>query len=450
MLRVAVVGSGPAGIYAAGALTQHGDVQVDVIDRLPSPYGLVRYGVAPDHPKIQSISRTLEKILEDPAVRFLGNIEVGTHIGIEDLHRFYDGLIFAHGASVDRRLAIPGEDLPGSTSATEFVAWYCGHPDAPPDGFTLDARSVAVIGMGNVALDVTRMLAKSADELRTTDLPEHVLDALAASQVEDIHLIGRRGPAQAKFTTKELRELGDLTNADVLVDPRDLELDEASELMRTNDPLLRRNVELMQAWAARTPEGRPRRVHVRFLLRPVEVLGTDRVSGLRVEHTRLDERGNATGTGELSDIDAQLVLRSVGYRGLPVHGVPFDETTGVIPNAGGRVLRDDAVAPGEYVAGWIKRGPTGVIGTNKHDANETVAALLADASALPQAPVRDPDAVLELLRERGVRVVTWQGWRAIELTEARLGQAQGRQRAKIADREAMLRAARDGPGPEQG
>jgi ferredoxin--NADP+ reductase len=450
MLRVAVIGSGPAGIYAAGALTQHGDVLVDVIDRLPSPYGLVRYGVAPDHPKIQSISRTLEKVLEDPAVRFLGNIEVGTHIDIEDLHRFYDGVIFAHGASVDRRLAIPGEDLPGSTSATEFVAWYCGHPDAPPDGFTLDARSVAVIGMGNVALDVTRMLAKSADELRTTDLPEHVLDALAASQVEDIHLIGRRGPAQAKFTTKELRELGDLTNADVLVDPRDLELDEASELMRTNDPLLRRNVEVMQAWAARTPEGRPRRVHVRFLLRPVEVLGTDRVSGLRVEHTRLDERGNATGTGELSDIDAQLVLRSVGYRGLPVHGVPFDEATGVIPNAGGRVLRDDAVAPGEYVAGWIKRGPTGVIGTNKHDANETVAALLADASALPQAPVRDPDAVLELLRERGVRVVTWQGWRAIELTEARLGRAQGRQRAKIADREAMLRAASDGPGPEQG
>lgn len=441
MLRIAVIGSGPAGVYAAGALVQHGDVAVDVLDRLPSPFGLVRYGVAPDHPKIQSISIALEKVLEHPAVRFLGNVEFGTHVQLADLHRHYDGLIFANGASVDRRLSIPGEDLAGSTSATEFVSWYCGHPDAPTAQFTLDARSVAVIGMGNVALDVTRMLAKSHDELRKTDLPDHVLQALAASRVEDIHLIGRRGPAQAKFTTKELRELGELAHADVLVDPLELELDEATRGRLADDSVLRRNLEVLQQWAARRPAGRPRRVHMRFMLRPVSVLGDARVTGLRLEGTRLDPQGNATGTGDVTTLDAQLILRSVGYRGLPVTGMPFDVANGVIPNLEGRVLRDGVVATGEYVAGWIKRGPTGVIGTNKHDANETVAALLTDAPSLPPAPVRDPDAVLQLLHDRGAEVVTWDGWRSIQETEARLGQAQGRARAKIADRESLMRAA---------
>jgi len=441
MLRIAVIGSGPAGVYAAGALVQHGAVAVDVFDRLPSPFGLVRYGVAPDHPKIQSISTALEKLLEHPAVRFLGNVEVGTHIHLADLHRHYDGLIFANGASVDRRLAIPGEDLDGSTSATEFVSWYCGHPDAPTGQFTLDARSVAVIGMGNVALDVTRMLARSHDELRTTDVPDHVLQVLAASRVEDIHLIGRRGPAQAKFTTKELRELGELTHADVLVDPRELELDEASRCLIEADTVLRRNMEVLQEWAARPPAGRPRRVHVRFMLRPVEVLGDTRVTGLRLEGTRLDPHGHAAPTGDVTTLDAQLILRSVGYRGVPLVGMPFDEPNGVIPNVEGRVLHDGVVAAGEYVAGWIKRGPQGVIGTNKHDAKETVAALLTDAPSLPPAPVRDPDAVLQLLHDRGAEVVNWAGWRAIQVTEAQRGQAQGRARAKIADRESLVRAA---------
>ena len=441
MLRIAVVGSGPAGVYAAGALAQHGGVAVDVLDRLPSPFGLVRYGVAPDHPKIQSISAALEKVLEHPDVRFLGNVEVGTHLQLDDLHRFYDGVIFAHGASVDRRLGIPGEDLVGSTSATDFVAWYCGHPDAPSQ-FELRARSVAVIGMGNVALDVTRILAKSHEDLRTTDLPDHVLAALADSAVEDIHLIGRRGPAQAKFTTKELRELGDLSHADVLVDPCELELDDASQRLVADDPVLRRNLDVLRDWAQRPPAGRPRRVHVRFLMRPVEVLGNTHVTGLRLERTLLDTAGNASGTGELTTLDVQMVLRSVGYRGLPVVGLPFDETTGVVPNVDGRVVRDGLVAPGEYVAGWIKRGPTGVIGTNKHDAKETVNALFDDAASLPRAAERDPDAVLRLLEERGADVVTWDGWRAIQVSEARLGQAQGRARAKIADRAALLRAAR--------
>ncbi len=441
MLRVAVVGSGPAGVYAASALTQHGDVAIDVLDRLPCPYGLVRYGVAPDHLKIKSISAALRAVLEHPAVRFLGNVEVGRDVTLAELHDHYDAVLFSSGAAVDRRLDVPGEDLPGSDSATDFVAWYCGHPDAPVDHFTLDARSVAVIGVGNVAVDVTRILAKSADELRSTDVPDHVLEVLQRSQVQDIHMIGRRGPVQAKFTTKELRELGELANADILVDPRELELDEESQRAIGAERALRRNLEVLQEWARRRPEGRPRRIHVRFLLRPVEVLGTTRVSGLRLERTRLDGTGNVTGTGQMCTLDAQLVLRSVGYRGLPVPGMPFSEWTGIIPNSAGRVLRDGVPVPGEYVAGWIKRGPTGVIGTNKNDASETVAALLADAPALPPAPVRDPDALPALLAARGVDVVTWQGWQAIDAAEAALGRAQGRQRVKIAHRAELLRAA---------
>ena len=449
MLKVAVIGSGPAGVYSAGALTQHGDVMVDVFDRLPCPFGLVRYGVAPDHPKIKSISTALEKVLEDPAVRFLGNVEVGTQITLEELHRHYDAVIFASGAMVARRLEVPGESLPGSFAATEFVAWYCGHPDEPIDRFTLEARSVAVIGSGNVALDVTRILAKLADDLNETDMPDQVLKVLERSRVEDIHLIGRRGPLQAKFTTPLLRELGELSNVDVLVDPEDLVLDEASLEKMASDPGARRNYEVLQAWAQRPPSGRPRRLHVRFLSQPVEVLGDASVSGLRLERTRLDRTGQASGTGELSSVDASMVLRATGHRGLSIPGIPFDEKNGVIPNAGGRVLRAGSPKPGDdvrgdYVAGWIKRGATGVIGTNKSDAKETVNALLADVPSLPVAPVRDPDAVLRLLAERGIDVVTWQGWSAIELAEADLGRAQGRERAKIADREALLRAAAGG------
>jgi ferredoxin--NADP+ reductase len=441
MLRVAIVGSGPAGVYAAEALSEHGEVLVDVIDRLPCPFGLVRYGVAPDHPKIKSISLTLRRMLEHPAVRFFGNVEVGTQVALKDLRRHYDAVLFACGAAIDRRLAIPGEELPGSFSATAFVAWYCGHPDAPVDGFRLEARTVAVIGAGNVALDVTRMLAKSVDELRSTDMPDHVLSTLEGSRVEDIHLIARRGPVQAKFTTKELRELGDLANADVIIDPAELELDAASRAAVATTPVARRNLDVLRAWAERPPAGRPRRVHLRFRLRPVEVLGETHVTGLRLERTGLDAGGNATGTGQMSTLGAQMVLRSVGYRGQPIADVPFDERIGVVPNAAGRVMRAGAPVPGVYVAGWIKRGPTGVIGTNKRDARETVAALLADAAALPPAPVRDPDGLAHLLAQRGVGVVTWRGWCAIEMTEADLGRAQGRERVKISDRGELLRSA---------
>ena len=442
MLRIAVIGSGPAGIYAAEALTRKGAASVDVFDALPCPYGLVRYGVAPDHPKIRSIIDTLRTVLEHPLVRFVGNVQVGKDITMDDLRQYYDATIVASGAAVDRRMGIPGEDLPGSVSATDFVAWYNGHPDAPLDRFTLQARTAIVVGMGNVAVDVARILAKSSAELRATDLPDHVLEVLDRSQVRDIAMVGRRGPVQAKFTTKELRELGELPEADVIVDPAELELDEGSEQALATSPAARRNLDALRGWAQRPLAGRSRRLFLRFWLRPVEVLGDDRVTGLMVERTRPDEHGNAIGTGETLRLDADMVLRSIGYRGTPLPGLPFDEAAGVVPNLGGRVLLDGAPTPGWYVAGWIKRGPTGVIGTNRRDAYETVTALLEDAAVLTRAPDREPDAVTQMLAAKGVLAVTWDGWNAIDVAEAERGRAQGRERSRIAQRESLLEAAR--------
>lgn len=441
-LRVAVVGSGPAGVYAADVLTRGTDgVSVDVLDRLPAPYGLVRYGVAPDHVKMKSVDVALRKVLERESVRFVGNVEVGTDLTLADLRRHYDAVLFATGAAVDRRLGVPGEDLPGSFSATDFVAWYSGHPDAELDRFTLRARRVVVIGVGNVAVDVARVLAKTAAELSTTDVPGHVLDVLEGSAVEEVTMVGRRGPAQARFTTKELRELGELANADVLVDPADLELSEADQAEVEADRTLRANLAVLRGWVGREPEGRPRKLTLRFWLRPEAVLGVDAVTGLRTERTRL-EAGRLVGTGETVDLPAEMVLRSVGYRGLPLPGLPFDDTTGVVPHRAGRVLTESGPLPGVYIAGWIKRGPTGVIGTNKSDAAETVATLLADAPELPRASERDPDAVLELLCGRGVDPVEWAGWTAIDAAEQALGAERGCARVKIADRKGLLQAAR--------
>lgn len=441
-LRVAVVGSGPAGVYAADVLTRGTDgVSVDVLDRLPAPYGLVRYGVAPDHVKMKSVDVALRKVLERESVRFVGNVEVGTDLTLADLRRHYDAVLFATGAAVDRRLGVPGEDLPGSFSATDFVAWYSGHPDADLDRFTLRARRVVVIGVGNVAVDVARVLAKTAAELSTTDVPGHVLEVLEGSAVEEVTMVGRRGPAQARFTTKELRELGELANADVVVDPADLELSEADQAEVGKDRTLRANLEVLRGWVGREPEGRPRKLTLRFWLRPEAVLGVDAVTGLRTERTRL-EAGRLVGTGETVDLPAEMVLRSVGYRGLPLPGLPFDDTTGVVPHRAGRVLTESGPLPGVYVAGWIKRGPTGVIGTNKSDAAETVATLLADAPELPRASERDPDAVLELLCGRGVDPVEWAGWTAIDAAEQALGVERGCARVKIADRKGLLEAAR--------
>ena len=436
-LRVAVVGSGPAGIYAAAALTAHEDAAVDVIDRLPTPFGLVRYGVAPDHEKMKSVAVALRKVMEHERVRFLGNIELGADVSVADLHRHYDAIVVANGAAVDRRLGVGGEDLPGSFSATEFVSWYSGHPDSALEKFTLTAGTVIVIGVGNVAIDVARVLLKTADELRTTDIPDHVLAVLSHSQVRDVMIVGRRGPAYAKFTTKELRELGELANADVIVQPAELALDEASEAELANNTVARRNLEALRAWSERAPQGRPRRLHLRFGLRPAAICGDACVTGIQFAH----------GTVPSVHVPADMVLRSVGYRGVPIPGLPFDDERSIVPNAAGRVLRDGAVVPGEYVAGWIKRGPSGIIGTNKHDAAETVRCLLEDAPALPRRQVRDPDGIIDLLHQRGVQAVPWGGWEAIEALEIAAGRRRGAKQVKVADRELLLATALSRPSP---
>ncbi|MEU3458933.1 FAD-dependent oxidoreductase [Streptomyces sp. NPDC006733] len=443
MLRVAVVGSGPSGVYAAEALTRQTtvpDVAVDVLDRLPCPYGLVRYGVAPDHEKIKSLQGNLRQVLENPRVRFLGNVEVGPALGPERLAELYHAVVYCFGAAADRRLGVPGEDLPGSYSATRFVSWYSAHPDEPPEGFALLARSAVVIGVGNVAVDVARVLARGADELRHTDIPQSALTALDASQVTDVHMVGRRGPSQAKFTTKELRELGGLSGADVVVHEDELALDPGYADPSALPAAARRNVEVLREWTTRVPQGRPRRIHLRFFLRPAELVGDGRVSAVRFERTVPDGRGGVRDTGLLEEIGAELVLRSVGYQGVPLPGLPFDERQAVVPNAGGRVLRDGVPSPGEYVAGWIKRGPTGVIGTNRPCAKQTVAALIEDAPLLLARSL--PGDPLEALRSGGGDPVAWPGWLSIEAAEMALGRSLDRGTVKIQAWERLLAAAR--------
>lgn len=441
-VRVAVIGSGPAGLYAAEALVKQtdGNVRVDVLDRLPTPYGLVRYGVAPDHKSIKSIARYLQKVLEDPAVRFFGCVELGRDLTRADLLDCYDAVIYATGAMVDRHMAIPGEDLPGSVAATDFVNWYCGHPDAADHVFDLSVEEVAVIGVGNVAVDVVRILAKTAQELRDTDVPEHVIEALSRSRVKRVHMIGRRGPAQAKFTTKEARELGELANAGIHVSPADMDLDPASAALAESDRHVRGNVKVLNTWTAEPP-ARPRRIDVRFWRAPVEIIGTDRVEGLRLERTRLDETGRVTGTGEFDTLPVGMVLRSVGYKSVALEGVPFDERAFVVPNEGGRILGPDgSPVPREYVAGWIKRGPTGVVGTNKSDAAETVTHLLADLEGAATAPKR---SIEELIESRGLPVVTYADWLNLDAAEIALASTLDRgERVKLARWEAMCAACR--------
>jgi ferredoxin--NADP+ reductase len=445
VLRVAVVGAGPAGVYATEALLRYADdVLVDVIDGLPAPYGLVRYGVAPDHPRTQSIADALGAVLSRPGARFLGNVHIGADLTPEELRAHYDAVVVATGAAADRRMEVPGEDLSGCISATELVAWYNGHPDIAPDRFRLEAETVVVVGAGNVAGDVARMLARTPDELRATDVPERVLATFAASAVRDVHLVARRGPVQARFTTRELRELGELGGADVLVDPADLELDDLSREQLVTSPAARRNLEVLQGWAGRPAAGRARRVHLHFHTAPVAVLeggSVPRATGVRLERTRVEPDGSPVGTGETLDIDAQLVVRAIGYRSLPLPGLPFDLVAGVVPNEEGRVVGEGGAVSGWYVAGWAKRGPSGVIGTNKHDARETVRTLLADLPALPAAKEPDPAAIDALLAGRGVQVVDWAGWCAVDAAERAAGAAQGRPRAKIADRAELLRLA---------
>lgn len=448
-LRVAVIGAGPAGFYTTEALLKARDeVSVDLFDRLPTPYGLVRFGVAPDHQKLKSVTRLYERTLRDPRTRLLGNVEFGRDLTHDDLLRHYHAVVYAVGSASDRRLGIPGEHLPGSHSATEFVAWYNGHPDYCEASFPFDATDVVVIGMGNVAIDVTRILAKSRDELAVTDIADHALDALAGSAVRRITMVGRRGPAEAKFTTKELRELGELLNADIDVEQAALELSPASAAAAAADATTGKNVEVMNAFARQEPSGKPRTVALRFMLSPVEVLGEERVSGVRFERTELVQgdsgRVDVRGTGEHVTIPAQLVLRSVGYRGAPLPGVPYDERGGVIPNSAGRVVSESGEPrQAEYVAGWIKRGPSGVIGTNKADAMETVNALLEDFAAgrLSDGRALDlrPAAVDELLASRGAEPFGAEAWFALDRAEIGAGEAQGRPRVKTVRWDDLLR-----------
>jgi ferredoxin--NADP+ reductase len=426
-LRVAVVGSGPAGFYAAGALLA-GGAHVDLIERLPTPWGLVRLGVAPDHPKIKSVSRAFEKIAAQDGFRFLGNVEVGRDLHHDELLDLYDAVLYAVGAQTDRRMGIPGEDLPGSWAATEFVAWYNGHPDYQHLQFDLSGKRAVVIGNGNVAVDVARMLALTKEELEPTDTTDAAIDAIVDSGIEEIVMVGRRGPAQAAFTTPELIELGELAGADVVVDPAELE---GAEPKDTN---AQRNLEVLRAYAQREATGKPRRVVLRFFRSPTRILGDDHVTGIELVRNTLDADERAVPTGQTETLDCGVVFRSVGYRGVAVPGVGFDEARGTIPNEGGRV--GDRV----YCAGWIKRGPSGVIGTNKKDATETVERLLTALADAPRLPKTDEDVDAFLLA-RGVRPVVYTGWTAIDERERAAGEPLGRPRVKLVTWDDLLDAA---------
>ena len=448
-LRVAVVGSGPAGFYAAGHLLgAELPVQVDMIERLPTPWGLVRLGVAPDHPKIKTVSRAFEKIAAKEGFRFLGNVEVGRDVSHAELAARYDAVVYTVGAQTDRRLGIPGEDLAGSIPATALVAWYNGHPDFADLDPDLSGKCAVVIGAGNVAVDVARMLALTEAELQATDTADAAIKAILGSGIEEIVLLARRGPVQAAFTTPEAIELQELAGCDTVLDPQELELDPASEAVMVGDTNAERNLEVLRAIAATPPAGKGKTLRLRFCVSPVEILGDGKVEAIVIERNRLeaDDRGriNAVPTGERETIPCGIVLRSVGYRGVPIEGVPFDERAGTIRNEGGRITGDDgAPVPGLYTAGWIKRGPSGVIGTNKKCATETCDLLLQDA-ADGTLPARDAAAgdLAELLAGRGVQVVDYAGWQRIDAAELAAGEAQGRPRVKLTTWDAQLAAAR--------
>ena len=455
-LRVAIVGSGPSGFYAAGHLLNAKDVevQVDVFDRLPTPWGLVRGGVAPDHPNIKAVSRVYEKTAAMPGFRFFGNVDFGTDVTHDELTDRYHAVMYAVGAQTDRRMGIPGEDLAGSHSATDLVAWYNGHPEYRDLEFDLSAKTAVVVGNGNVAMDVTRMLTTDPGELARTDCADHALEALCESKVSEVVVLGRRGPAQAAFTNPELLELRELTGADVFVDPRDCELDEhSSESLRTNGTkTARRNVEILTGYSTSEPTGSERSIDLRFLVSPVEILGDERVEGVRIVRNELHRGDDGVVRSEPTDITdvigCGLVFRSIGYRGVPLEGVPFDERGGVIPNEGGRITDGGVPVLGEYAVGWIKRGPNGIIGTNKRDAQETVNAIVEDAAAGrvldPSDP--DPDSVEALISERKPDHVTYAGWEAIDRAEREAGEAAGRPRVKLTRTEELVEAAREKVG----
>ncbi|QBJ95870.1 pyridine nucleotide-disulfide oxidoreductase [Rhodococcus sp. ABRD24] len=447
-LRVAIVGAGPAGIYAADALMKSDtEVSIDLFERMPAPFGLIRYGVAPDHPRIKGIITALHKVLDKDAVRLLGNIDYGTDITLDDLRRFYDAVIFSTGANADRALNIPGIDLDGSYGAADFVSWYDGHPDVPRT-WPLEAEKVAVLGVGNVALDIARVLAKTGDELLPTEIPANVYEGLKNNKAVEVHVFGRRGPAQAKFTPLELRELDHSPNIEVIVDPEDIDYDEGSEAARRGSKQVDMVANTLQDWAIRDQGNRPHKLYLHFFESPHEVLGENgKVVGLRTERTELDGTGNVRGTGKFNDWDVQAVYRAVGYLSQNIAQLPFDEQAGTVPNEAGRVLSEDTASgtsrfiPATYVTGWIKRGPVGLIGHTKGDANETIACLLEDAPGFADPAEPALDAIIEFLENKGVPFTTWQGWYRLDAHERSLGEPEGRERIKVVEREDMLRAS---------
>ncbi len=436
-LRVAIVGSGPSGFYAAEAVYKSGlHVEVDMFERLPCPYGLVRLGVAPDHDKIKSAIKVYEKIAARAGFRLWANVTIGRDLSVEELRAHFDAVIFAHGAETDRRLNIPGEDLPGSHTATEFVAWYNGHPDYCDRVFDLSHEDAVVIGQGNVAVDVCRILAKTTDELKRTDIAAYALDALAESAIRRIHMIGRRGPVQAKFTQLEVKELGRLAACDPVVQPRDMELDplSAKEYDDPENKLARKIVPILDEFSKRPKSVKPRQLHFHFLKSPEAIEGRERVESIVLRHNRLTgepSKLRAEATNETESLACGLVFRSVGYHGVALEGLPFDERAGIVPNDRGRVKDQGAVLNGIYVAGWIKRGPSGVIGTNKPDSAETVASLLADLPRISPAPNRTGESLERLLESRSVRVVTFPEWTRIDAAEIARGKAAGKPREKF-------------------
>lgn len=447
-LRVAVVGAGPSGFYAVGALIKDANVNVtvDMFERLIAPHGLVRYGVAPDHQNIKAVSKIYDRTAADAKVRYFGNVEFGKDVTLVDLQQYYDQIVFATGAQADRRLGIPGEDLPNSFSATEFVAWYNGHPDFAHLDPDLAVSGAVVVGVGNVAMDVARILAKTVNELKDTDIADYALDDLATSRIRNIHILSRRGPAQVKFTNAEIREFGHLADADAIVLEEELTIDRVSSKQVEGDTSAQKNIDYMRAYAEIGDTGKTRKVHFRFLISPVEIIGDEngRITGVRCEHNLLvpteDGDVKAVGTGEYETIPSGLVLRSVGYKGAPLADVPYNERTGTIPNRDGRITGDDgSVLSGLYVVGWAKRGPTGVIGTNKPDSVETVNAMLADVPNLAGAPDPDPGSIVALLHSRNVRYVTEVEWDRISQAEVASGSAQNRPRVKIVEKDAMLK-----------
>jgi len=444
--RIAVVGAGPSGLYTVAALldaTVDGPAQVVVLDRLPAPYGLVRYGVAPDHVKMKSVIRVLQRPFTESGVAFLGDVPIGVEgLPPEVLLRHFDAVVYSTGSPVDRRLGVPGEDLAGCYGSAEFVGWYCGHPDLAGLNPALDAPGVAVVGAGNVALDVARVLARRAADLADTDVPPQVLDTLAVSAVTDVHVLIRRAPQHVRFTPVELRQLGELDDVDVLVHD-DGQL--AAGVPASADKRQRTNLAILAGWAGRAPAGRRRRVHLRFLRSPRRLLpgGPGRVGAVEIERNTVDD-DRVRGTGELTDLAVGLVVPAIGYDAVPIPGLPFDERTGTVPNVAGRVVGADGTpVPGTYVAGWIKRGPSGVIGTNKGDAAQTVATLLADLAATPRRELPDQADLADDLDRYGVRPVDWSGWLRIDAAEVGRGRLRGTERVKIAEL-ADLRAVAHG------